>query len=83
MKKLFAMLALMGALTFAPVSVMAQDAAPAETAVVEEGGIHKELKTKFIEGDAGFMSLPAIALVIGLAFCIERIVYLSLAEVNA
>ena len=81
MKKLFAMLALMGAMTFAPVSVMAQDA-PAEAAVVEEGGIHKELKTKFIEGDAGFMSLPAIALVIGLAFCIERIVYLSLAEVN-
>ena len=75
------MLALMGAMTFAPVSVMAQDA-PAEAAVVEEGGIHKELKTKFIEGDAGFMSLPAIALVIGLAFCIERIVYLSLAEVN-
>jgi biopolymer transport protein ExbB len=61
---------------------MAQDA-PAEAAVVEEGGIHKELKTKFIEGDAGFMALPAIALVIGLAFCIERIVYLSLAEVNA
>ena len=82
MKKLFAMLALMGAMTFAPVSVMAQDA-PAEAAVVEEGGIHKQLKTKFIEGDAGFMALPAIALVIGLAFCIERIVYLSLAEVNA
>ena len=82
MKKLFAILALMGAMTFAPVSVMAQDA-PAEAAVVEEGGIHKELKTKFIEGDAGFMALPAIALVIGLAFCIERIVYLSLAEVNA
>ena len=83
MKKLFAMLALMGVLTLGSVPVMAQDAAPAETAVVEEGGIHKELKTKFIEGDAGFMSLPAIALVIGLAFCIERIVYLSLAEVNA
>ena len=82
MKKLFAILALMGAMTFAPVSVMAQDA-PAEAAVVEEGGIHKELKTKFIEGDAGFMALPAIALVIGLAFCIERIVYLSLAEVNS
>ena len=83
MKKLFAMLALMGVMTLGSVSVMAQDAAPAETAVVEEGGIHKELKTKFIEGDAGFMALPAIALVIGLAFCIERIVYLSLAEVNA
>ena len=82
MKKLFAILALMGAMTFAPVSVMAQDA-PAEAAVVEEGGIHKELKTKYIEGGADFMSLPAIALVLGLAFCIERIVYLSLAEVNA
>ncbi|MBE6280573.1 MAG: MotA/TolQ/ExbB proton channel family protein [Bacteroides sp.] len=82
MKKLFAMLALMGVLTLGSVPVMAQEAAPAETAAVEEGGIHKELKTKFIEGDAGFMSLPAIALVIGLAFCIERIVYLSLAEVN-
>ena len=82
MKKLFAMLALMGAMTLSSVPVMAQDA-PAEAAVVEEGGIHKELKTKFIEGDAGFMALPAIALVIGLAFCIERIVYLSLAEVNA
>ena len=82
MKKLFAMLALMGAMTFAPVSVMAQDAA-AEAAVVEEGGIHKELKTKYIEGGADFMSLPAIALVLGLAFCIERIIYLSLAEVNA
>ena len=81
MKKLFAMLALMGAMTLSSVPVMAQDAP--EAAVVEEGGIHKELKTKFIEGDAGFMSLPAIALVIGLAFCIERIVYLSLAEVNA
>ena len=68
---------------------MAQDAAPAQTeqtteaAVVEEGGgLHKELKTKFIEGDASFMSLVAIALVLGLAFCIERIIYLSLAETN-
>ena len=29
------------------------------------------------------MSLIAIALIIGLAFCIERIIYLSLAEINA
>ena len=77
------MLALMGVLTLGSVPVMAQEEAPAETAVVEEGGIHKELKTKFIEGDAGFMALPAIALVLGLAFCIERIVYLSLAEINS
>lgn len=64
----------------------AAQAAPADEAaapvVAEEGGIHKEIKTKFIEGTASFMSLVAIALVIGLAFCIERIIYLSLAEIN-
>ena len=48
------------------------------TATVEEGSMHKELKTKFIEGDAGFMSLVAIALVLGLAFCIERIIAFEL-----
>lgn len=54
--------------------------------VVSEGGImavHKGLKTKFIEGGPEFMALVSIALVIGLAFCIERIIYLSLAKVNA
>ncbi len=61
----------------------AQTEQTTEAAVVEEGGgLHKELKTKFIEGDASFMSLVAIALVLGLAFCIERIIYLSLAETN-
>lgn len=49
----------------------------------ENVGIYKSLKTKFIEGNAGFMSLVALALVIGLAFCIERIIYLSLSEINA
>ncbi len=49
----------------------------------ETMGFHQALKTKFIEGNAGFMSLVAIALIIGLAFCIERIIYLSLSEINA
>ncbi len=49
----------------------------------ESAGFHKQLKTRFIEGSAGFMSLVALALVIGLAFCIERIVYLTLSEINA
>ena len=49
----------------------------------ETGGLHKQLKSKFIEGSAGFMSLVALALVIGLAFCIERIIYLTLSEINA
>ncbi len=46
-------------------------------------GFHTQLKTKFIEGTAGFMSLVALALVLGLAFCIERIIYLTLSEINA
>ncbi len=49
----------------------------------ESESMHKILKTKFIEGDAGFMSLVALSLVLGLAFCIERVIYLTLAKVNA
>ena len=59
---------------------------PTETVEVTEGGIkavHKSLKTKFIEGGPEFMALVSIALVIGLAFCIERIIYLSFAKVDA
>lgn len=50
---------------------------------IKSAGFHKALKTKFIEGNASFMSLVALALVLGLAFCIERIIYLSLSEINA
>ena len=48
-----------------------------------EGGMYQALKTKFIEGGADFMSLVAIALIFGLAFCLERIIYLNLAETNS
>lgn len=58
--------------------LVSADGEPAE----EGGGLHKELKRKFVEGSAGFMSLVAAALILGLAFCIERIVYLSLSEVD-
>lgn len=50
---------------------------------IETVGFHKMLKTKYIEGSAGFMSFVALALVLGLAFCIERIIYLTLSEINA
>lgn len=55
----------------------------AELSPAENDGFHHALKRKFIEGSAGFMSLVALALVLGLAFCIERIIYLSLSEINA
>ena len=51
--------------------------------VVDNGGFYKSFKGKFIEGNAGFMSLVALALIIGLAFCIERIIYLSMSEIDA
>ena len=49
----------------------------------EQGGFHKQLKRKFVDGNAGFMSLVALALVLGLAFCIERILYLMMSEIKA
>lgn len=57
--------------------------ATAPNAKGESLSFHQSLKQKFIEGNAGFMSLVAIALVLGLAFCIERIIYLSLSEIDA
>ena len=48
----------------------------------EEGNIHQAIKIKFIEGSAFFMSFIALALIIGLAFCLERIIYLNLSQVN-
>ncbi|MFZ5939469.1 MAG: MotA/TolQ/ExbB proton channel family protein [Bacteroidota bacterium] len=59
---------------------------PAETVAAEsEGGIgvmHTNLKTKFIEGGAGFMGTVLLTLIFGLAFVFERIIYLSLASTN-
>ncbi|MBQ7869760.1 MAG: MotA/TolQ/ExbB proton channel family protein [Prevotella sp.] len=60
-----------------------EDGEDLTAAGAESTGIHRTLKTKFVEGTAGFMSLVAVALVLGLAFCIERIIYLTLSEINA
>ena len=48
----------------------------------EEVPLHQALKTKFIEGGAGFMSLIIICLIIGLALAIERILYLTFSKSN-
>ena len=50
-------------------------------APVEES-FHQALKVKFIEGSADFMSLIMIPMIIGLAFVLERIIYLNLADTN-
>ena len=64
-------------------AMVVEDQMLEDDAEEERGGLHQVLKTKFIEGSTGFMSLVALALVLGLAFCIERIIYLTLSEINA
>ena len=52
-------------------------------AVAEEGkSLHSQLKQKFIEGGAMFMTFVLITLILGLAFAIERVLYLNLATSN-
>ncbi len=96
MKKFFVFLAVIGFTALSAQYAAAQDAetaAPAEEAVAaqsvdpfnapaEEVPFHQALKTKFIEGGAGFMSLVIICLILGLALCVERILYLSLSKTN-
>ena len=67
-------------------SMLAEDMAAFEQqqrGAAQNEGFYKALKRKFIEGNVGFMSLVALALILGLAFCIERLIYLTLAEVNS
>ena len=59
-----------------------ETAAPAEAEGPEETPMHQALKTKFIEGGAGFMALVIACLILGLALCIERILYLALSKTN-
>ena len=50
--------------------------------LLTDASMHEMLKTKFIEGNPLFMSFVAFALILGLSFCIERIIYLALANIN-
>lgn len=43
---------------------------------------HVMLKKKFIEGGAGWMTLPLICLIFGMALVVERILYLNMASTN-
>jgi biopolymer transport protein ExbB len=45
--------------------------------------MHYQVKTKFIEGGAGFMSSILLCLIFGLAIALERVIYLNLASTNA
>jgi len=68
----------------APAQVAEEETAPVleEELVVEEKPVNQQIKEKFIEGGAGFMSFVLVALILGLSLAIERIIYLNLASTN-
>ncbi len=95
MKKIFMFLAVMGVMAFSAQNAAAQDEQAAEPTATEEVAapaaeetldgpeevpMHQALKTKFIEGGAGFMALVIACLILGLALCIERILYLGFSK---
>ena len=92
MRKLFALIAVLGMLTIgASTMLMAQEAAAAETQqtsttvddeAIESTTMHAAIKQKFIEGGAGFMAAVVLCLIFGLAIAIERVIYLNLASTN-
>ena len=97
MKKIFMFLAAIGVMALSAQNAVAQDEQAAEPTAVEaaapvaddtmdgpeEVPMHQALKTKFIEGGAGFMALVIACLILGLALCIERILYLSFSKTNS
>lgn len=95
MRKLFALIAVLGMLTIGASKLMAQEeeaAAPAaqteqtsasiDDEVIESTTMHAAIKQKFIEGGAGFMAAVVLCLIFGLAIAIERVIYLNLSDTN-
>jgi len=109
MRKLLALLLIMGLAVFSANVSYAQDsdttsmeeadtsgaameemaeepAVPADEMAVEETSAnlsgYQILKKYFIDGDWRFMSFVLICLILGLAFCIERIITLNIATTN-
>lgn len=109
MRKLLALLLIMGLAVFSANVSYAQDsdttsmeeadtsgaameemaeepAAPADDMAVEDTSAnlsgYQTLKKYFIDGDWRFMSFVLICLILGLAFCIERIITLNIATTN-
>lgn len=68
-----------------PVQVDSADASAyneADIPVEETQSFHQVLKNKFVEGGPGWMAPILLCLILGLALCIERIIYLNLSTTN-
>lgn len=57
-------------------------AAAASEDAIEGTSAHAAIKQKFIEGGIGFMSAVILCLILGLAICVERILFLNLSSTN-
>ncbi len=71
--------------TAQPVDSVAKAEAPApilEEEVIKKESFNQLLKRYFIQGDARFMAFVLLALILGLALVIERVIYLNLATTN-
>jgi biopolymer transport protein ExbB len=96
MKKLIALVAIIGVLTISFSSVVypqTTDTTAQQTLAGQSSGTlaaapektatwHQVLKEKFIQGGAGFMSFILLTLVLGLAIVAERVIYLNLSSTN-
>ncbi|MGB0881178.1 MAG: MotA/TolQ/ExbB proton channel family protein, partial [Polaribacter sp.] len=81
MKKVVNFLSVTGFMFFGVIqSTFAQEVA--EAAATEEKTFHQILKQNFIDGGPGFMGIVLVALILGLAIAIERIIYLNMATTN-
>ena len=67
----------------APAEEAAEEPAAEETTVEVDKSFHQVLKEKFIEGGPQFMGIVLVVLILGLAICIERIIYLNMASPRA
>ena len=77
MRKLIALMLVFGVVMITGgAELLAQDAA------AEAPSGYQILKKYFIDGDWRFMSFVLICLILGLAFCIERIITLNIASAN-
>ena len=58
------------------------DEADAEEAELQGEPMHFALLKKFLEGGWGWMLLPLVCLILGMAIAVERILYLALSKIN-
>jgi len=59
-----------------------QNAVDESAAVATSESFHQRIKDTFIDGGPFFMAFVLICLILGLALCIERIIYLNMATTN-